>query len=568
MKKQNVNALAMAIVITAAGIMGCSKTTDSANTAGSATAQVQIAETSGTGAESSTAQPGTEGGYDDSRFLTEDGRTIMRIAISADPGTYDPAQFGSIDGLNATAIMMREALYERDQNGELIGQIAKDYSAEDDNLTYHVEIYDYIYDSAGNHFTADDVVFCFDRAKKNGFNSTSYYDSVTKDDDYHVTIKLNSTSVGIFAQVMNVVNLYTQKAYEDANEEFGSNPVFTGAYELTEWIVGSFLRFEKRDDYWQKEELRNIYAATNVDVLEFYVIKEAAQLSIALETDQIDMVYNMSILEAERFMEGGSSADGFHVYNFMSRHSQLMYLNSAEGNILSDNALLRQAVMYSIDTDGLISGVVDGNGVACKTFGNSTIGDYQSAWDGENYFDYDPVYAKECLEKSGYRAGEVTLRLMTTNNEIRSGIALMLQAYLLDTGINLEILTYEDALFNTYKYDETQFDILLEQTSWNGPTVTTWRDKFDKRNFENGKNGFIFANDDKLQTLLEEAVDVKTYSAEGVNDFHQYLKEQAYARGLFNQISYSVTRDCVVEYTNYRAGALYPAGCVYVWNNK
>lgn len=564
MRRKQITALFMGVLMGMSLLVGCGQSGGTA----SSTSPGSQAAASGTdkAADSGDAPAGQSGSVDYSRYLTEDGRTRIRMAMGSDPGTFDPAEFGSIDGLNATAIMMREALFERDENGELIGQIAKDYSVDEDNLTYHVEIYDYIYDSAGNHLTADDVVFCFNRAKENGFNSTSFYDSVAKDDDFNVTIKLNSTAMGVFAQVCNVVNLYTQKAYEDANGEFGSHPVFTGPYELTNWTVGSILRFEKRDNYWQEEELRNIYAATNVDVLEFYIIKEAAQLAIALETDQIDMVYNISSLEAERFMEGGSSSEGFHVYDFMSRQSQLMYLNVARGGKLADNLDLRNAVMHSIDINGIIGGVVNGNGIACQTFGNSTISDYQTAWDSEDYFKYDPAYAKECLASAGYSAGDVTLRAMTTNDEVRNGIALMMQAYLLETGINLEILTYDNALFNTYKYDETQFDILLEQTSWNGATVTTWRDKFDQRNFENGKNGFIFADDAEMQNLLITALDVSTYSADGVNSFHQYLKEQAYARGLFNQICYSVTRDCVTEYMNYRAGALYPAGCKYVWN--
>ncbi|MGL6200305.1 MAG: ABC transporter substrate-binding protein [Lachnospiraceae bacterium] len=549
MKMKRVLSLFLAVLLGVSVLTGCSSDNSDSSTT----------ESSGTASSSSDE-------YDYSAYLTDDGRTIMRVAMSADPGTYDPAEFGGIDGLNATAILMRESLYERDEDGNLINQIAKDYMVEDDNLTYHVEIYDYVYDSAGNHLTADDVVFCFNRAKEMGFNSTSLYDSVEKEDDYNVTINLNSTSMGVFAQVTQIVSLYTQKAYEDANGEFGSNPVFTGAYELTDWTVGSSLTFEKRDDYWQEDDLRNIYASANVDVLEFQIIKEAAQLSIALETDEIDMVYNMSVLEAQNFMEGGSSSDGYSVFEFMIRQSQLMYLNVAEGNILADNLELREAVMYAIDIDGMIDGVVDGYGEACKTFGNSTIGDYQTEWDSEEYFDYDVDYAKECLANAGYSSGEVTLRVMTTNDEVRSGIALMLQAYLLEVGINVEILTYEDALFNTYKYDETQFDILLEQTSWNGETVTTWRDKFDQNYFENGKNGFTFAEDDELQSLLDDALDITTYSAEGVNAFHQYLKNQAYARGLFNQISYSVTKDCVVEYMNYRAGAIYPAGCTYVWN--
>lgn len=502
--------------------------------------------------------------YDYTRYLTEDGRTIIRAALGADPGTFDPALFGAITGLDPTTIMLREKLYEPDQYGNLIGQIAKDYTVDDDNLTYHVEIYDYVYDSAGNHLTADDVAFCFMRAKENGFNSTSYYDSVTADDDYNVTIKLNNTATGIFMQVCNVVGLYTKAAFEAG--EFGSaeNCVFTGPYKLTEWVVGSHLRFEKRDDYWQKDELRNYYAIANVDVIDYLIIQEAAQLSIALETGRVDMVYNLSALETARFREGGDTSEGFNVYEFMNRQSQLMYLN--QSGILGESLDLRKAVMHSIDIDGLIFGVLDGNGVACKTFGNATISDYNPAWNDEAYFEYNPDYAKECLAAAGFKPGEVSLRIMTDNSELRSGIALMLQAYLMETGINLELLSYENALFNTYKYDETQFDILLEQTSWNGPTVTTWRDKFDMRNFESGKNGFIFASDDTMQELLVAALDISTYSAEGVDAFHYYVKDNYYARGLFNQISFSVTRDCVTEYVNYRPGALFPARCTYVWN--
>ena len=561
MKKQMTSKV-LSVLLAAALLAGCSQSNTTSPTTSAAAGSSQSSDTRPAGTE---AKP-VEENYDYSSHLTSDGRTLIRVAMASDPGTYDPAAFGSIDGLNATATMMRESLFERDANGNLINQIAKDYTVDDDNLTYHVEIYDYVYDTAGNHITADDIVFCFTRAKENGFNSTSLYDKVTKDDDYNVTLHLNNTAMGVFAQVVQVVQIYSQKAFVDAGDDFGTKPVFTGPYKLTQWVTGTSIRMEKNEDYWQKEELRNIYAAANVDIIDFYIIKEAAQLAIALETDQIDMVYNMSSLEAERFMEGGSSSAGFYVYDFTNRQSQLMYLNVAKGNVLSDNLALRKAVMHSIDINGVIDGVVNGRGIACKTFGNDMISDYQATWNNEEYFDYDPELAKKYLAESGYGKGEVTLRIMTTNDEVRSGIALMLQAYMLETGINAEILTYENALFNTYKYDETQFDILLESTSWNGPTVTTWRDKFDQRYFENGKNGFTFAEDSKLQELLAEALDVSTYSAEGVNAFHQYLKEQAYARGIFNQISYSVTSDCVVGYMNHRVGALFPAGCTYVWN--
>jgi ABC-type transport system substrate-binding protein len=499
---------------------------------------------------------------DFSTHMTPDGKTFITVALGDDPGTLDPALFGAVLGLDAVATMVRESLYERD--GNLIPQIAKSYTVEPDNLTYHVEIYDYVYDTAGNHLTADDVVFCFNRAKENGFNSTSFYDSVTKDDDYTVTIKLNNSMVGIFDQVAQVQALYTRKAFEDAGGEFGTKPVFTGPYKVTEWISGTSMKLEKNENYWQKPELRNVYAPQNVDIINFVIIREAAQLAIALETGVVDMVYNLNPLEAKRFEEGGSSAKGFKVWNFTNRVTQFMYLNQSKNSIFANDLDLRKAVMHGIDIQGTVDGVLDGLGVISKTFGNSMIIDYQKAWDTENYFDYDLSYAKECLAKSKYNGQ--TVRIMVSGNELHGSLALVLQGFLEQVGIKSAILTYENALFNTYKYDDAQWDIMFDQTSWSGPIPTQWRDKFDRRTFRGGKGGFISTSDDKFQSLLEGANNMATYSPETVNAFHQYLKEQAYARGLFNQISKSVSTDIVVEYMNHRIGSMFPPGCKFIWN--
>jgi ABC-type transport system substrate-binding protein len=493
---------------------------------------------------------------------TADGKTFITVALGDDPGTLDPALFGAIFGIDATAPMIRESLYERD--GDLIPQIAKGYTVDPDNLTYHVEIYDYVYDTAGNHLTADDVVFCFERAKQNGFNSTSFYDSVKREGDYKVAIKLNNSTVGIFDQVAQVQALYTRKAFEDANGEFGTKPVFTGPYKVTEWITGTSMKLEKNENYWQKPELRNIYAPQNVDIINFVIIKDAAQLAIALETGVVDMVYNLGSLEAGRFNPGGNSAQGFKVWEFENRETQFMYLNQSNNSIFSRDPNLRKAVMYGVDMQSLLLGVAGGKGEISKTFGNSMIIDYQKAWDNEDYFDYDLNYAKDCFLKSNYNGQ--TVRIMVSGNPMHGAMALILQGFLTDVGIKSEILTYDNALFNSYKYDDAQWDIMFDMTSWSGPLPTQWRDKFDRRTFRDGKGGFISTSDPVFQAKMEAADNVATYSPATVNDFHQYMKEQAYARGLFNQMSQSVTTDIVVEYMNHRIGTMFPAGCKFIWN--
>jgi ABC-type transport system substrate-binding protein len=511
----------------------------------------------GGGSQSSTSTSGA------SRNRTADGRTVITVALGDDPGTLDPALYGGILGLDATVTMIRESLYERD--GVLIPQIAKGHTVDPDNLTYHVEIYDYVYDTAGNHLTADDVVFCYMRAKELGFNSTSFYDSVTKEGDYKVQIKMNNSMVGIFDQIAQAISLYTRKAFEDAKGEFGTKqPVFTGPYKVTEWISGTSMRLEKNEKYWQKPELRNVYAVQNVDIINFVIIKEAAQLSIALETGQVDMVANLNALEARRFAAGGASSQGFKVWEYTNRETQFMYLNQSANSIFGRDLNLRKAVMYSMNMQDLVDGATGGRAVIAKTFGNNMIVDYQKKWDTENYFNYDLNYAKQCLSSSNYNGQ--TVRIMVSGNELHGAMALILQDFLNKAGIKSQILTYENALFNTYKYDDAQWDVMFDQTSWSGPFPTQWRDKFDKRTFRDGKGGFISVSDDRFQSLLEGADNLATYSTQTVDAFHQYLKEQAYARGLFNQNSQSVTTDIVVEYMNHRIGSMFPAGCKFIWN--
>lgn len=491
-----------------------------------------------------------------------DGKSFIRVAIDQDPGTYDPAVFGSPMGLEATAYSFRESLFERDAAGNLIPLIASDWSVEEDGLTYHVQMYDYVTDSAGNHLTADDVVFSFMRAKENAFNATSFYDSVEKDGDYGITIKLNSTSKGVFEQVMQVIQVYSQKAYEDANGNFGTEPVFTGMYELTDWQVGTSLTFEKRDDYWQTPELSSPYAVGNVDILEFFVIPDPTQVAIALQSGAIDMVGNLDPLEAANFLPGGSSAEGFTVKQYVDALSQVMYLNLSDQSILHDDLNLRQAIMRSIDVDGLIEGALSGNGVAARTFGNSTIVDYQTQWDSEEYFDFSVEEAKSYLEQSNY-AGE-TLRILTNNRPLHTLEAQIIQGFLQAVGINASIETLEDAMFNTAKNDPAQWDILLDQTAWSGPTVTKWRDQFYK--YPNAGGNIDFITDATYAELLEAAINVSTYSPETVDAFHQYMKEMAYARGLFNQKAYAVADGYVTDMMFHRSGFLFPAGSTYVWN--
>lgn len=95
---------------------------------------------------------------------------------------------------------------------------------------------------------------------------------------------------------------------------------------------------------------------------------------------------------------------------------------------------------------------------------------------------------------------------------MRNKIAQILQAYLLQLGIESEILPYEDTLFNTYKNDPTQWDILLDNCGTSDQLMGMWRGKMDKGCCAAGSANM--AMDEELQKLVEAAESPETNGPE------------------------------------------------------
>lgn len=560
MKKRRWFAITLTAALTAGILAGCG-----GKSAGTSTQTEGVKEES---IEMSTGAADTNQAAESWDEFIKDGKTVIRVGIETDPGTMDPYTTGSSNGKNAT---IKSAVYQtlgmiQGVGGELAPEIAKSWE-QVDPMTYDIEIFDYVYDTDGNHITADDVVFSYETCMASGSTpNTKYIESIEKTGDYTVRLKLDRPAVTLFERVMQSIYIVSQKAYEESSDHMATMPVMTGPYKVTEWISGSSIVLEKNENYWQKPELaeKDINQAANVDRIEFSVIKEASQLAIALETGTVDMVYNLDATEAERFMDGGESEDGFNVFTSVNNLTQTMFLNVSEHSKFYNNLPLRQAVLYAFDNKGIVDGASSGYGVICKTFGSDLLPDFQEKWSEEEYYEYNPEKAKELLKEAGYKDGDVTLRIVTNNSSMRNKIAQILQAYLLQVGINSEILPYEDTLFNTYKNDPTQWDILLDNCGTSDQLMGMWRGKMD--NACNSSGTANMAMDDELQALLKAAENPETNSPETVDALHQYMKDNAYVYGIYNNLSFTICRDVVTDIAMNSTPWLMPSGCSYVWN--
>lgn len=561
----------LAVVLTLALVLslfaGCGSNNSAVTDAPSASIEAEVVSTLPNGQSTSVLGGADTGDIDYSGNVNADGKTVIRVGISSDPNTLDPLVSSNSQGRQYALNPMCQHLCTS-YNGELQGEIAKSWE-QIDEFTFRVEIWDCIYDTAGNHMTVDDVIFCYTKAKENGIGNTRYITEMNKIDDYNMEFVLSEVTINTFASISRRINLVTQAAYEASEDQMAMNPVMTGRYQLVEYIPDSKIVYELRDNYW-KEGFEGDYAVTewaNADILEFYVIKETAQLGMALQNGTIDMAYQLDYMEVCNFMNNdGTSIDGYNVFKTLTSDCILMFFNCSEDSVFNENKELRQGILYAINNEDIVNGAYNGAAVPCTCFGSSIMPDFPDDWADRDYYDYDAAKAAELIAASGADLSGTTLRIMTDNNSGRKMTAQIVQLALEAVGIKSEILSYDSVLFDTYCDDPTQWDILIGSGSSSEYLTGFLTGRFTPSKFAEGQYNESFAHDDYLGELVEKLEAVDSFGEESLRAADEYFTEMAYAYALVNTETYTVTSNVVTSVQlNYMANLL-PAACSFAWN--
>ena len=172
---------------------------------------------------------------------------------------------------------------------------------------------------------------------------------------------------------------------------------------------------------------------TPVENVIFRVIPEGTNRSIALETKEVDIVYEIDPIDIDRIKENGE-------FNFLMQQS---LGNAYIGiNTLKEpftNPKVRQAMAYAINTQDLIDVVY--KKTASKA--NAPIGPLVPGYNekAKNY-EYNIEKAKELMKEAGYPNGFKTT-IWVNDNNIRKDIATILQDQFRAIGIDLTIETLE-----------------------------------------------------------------------------------------------------------------------------
>lgn len=381
----------------------------------------------------STQSPPASDKKDDAGEPAQDAevKETLTWAQSADVFSFDPNV-----GKETTAIQVTGNIYDTlftvTADGEIVPMLATGWE-QNDELTYTIKLREGVVFHDGSPFTAEDAKYSLDRAVASPAVNyiANFIDHVDIVDDY--TIKM--VTVAPYAPaIRNLTHPgmgITCKAYSEANGEdiYTTAPMGTGPFKFIEWKQGDYVKLERFDDYWG--------GPAPMKYLTMRVIPEAAQRTIALETKEVDIAYDILPNDVERL----NAADGVSVVSGPSL--MCYYIGMNFQNEYLSNVKVRQAIRLAVDVEPMISAIMYGGAqVATTVLAPACFGfqsDVQPA-------PYDVEQAKQLMKEAGYENG-FELSIVVSDDQTRVEICQVIQNQLKEIGIDLKIDVVEQATY-------------------------------------------------------------------------------------------------------------------------
>lgn len=211
-------------------------------------------------------------------------------------------------------------------------------------------------------------------------------------------------------------------AVEKFGEDFGSNPVGTGAFQLVDWTRGTSITLEKNPDYWEE----------GLPYLDGIVFNSVANEVIGMQrlmVGEVDYVDSLSP-DQVKTVEGrnGIEIEKSPVGRWFSLQWQV-------DKPPFDNVTLRRAIAHALDREKINEIMMGGEGTIAN--GPTPPGFWWSSPDNVVY-DYDPDKARELLAEAGITEG-TTLTLTTPSRPDTRRLNQLVAEMLQEVGLNIEL---------------------------------------------------------------------------------------------------------------------------------
>lgn len=327
--------------------------------------------------------------------------------------------------------LMYQSLYKTDTAYIPYEQIAKS-AVQKDPLNLTVELNSSIRFSDSSPLTSSDVVYSFNQAKNSDLYSSQLknIDSASSAGTYTVNFKLNSAD----KFVKNVLTFPVVKSGTASSKD--SIPVGSGMFKYSD----------------SKLVYNSSYSGSkpSVGTVELYPVSESATLALALESGNIDCVFDD--LSSGSYLKVAASNVGVNLNN-------LVFLGMNSSSSALSLPQVRQAVNFAVNRVDIVSDCYSGFASNAYTVFNPKWSEYfNSGYDeSELALNYDS--ASSLLKSAGYPQCNLTL-IVNEDNTFRSLAADKIKESLKNVNINVTVskLTWSEY---TQALSDGSYDLYL-----------------------------------------------------------------------------------------------------------
>ena len=385
--------------------------------------------------------PGGQGNNGETGEPVKGGEITVGIAQDLDD-SLDPHQTVAA-GTREVLFNIFEGLVKPNSDGEMIPAVAEKYELSEDGTTYTFTLRDGVKFHNGQTVTAEDVVYSINRCaavpegqEKPLVAAFSAVRSVEALDEKTVTVTIAQRDLEFISYMTAAI---IPAGYADQ----ATAPVGTGPFRFVSRTPQENFIMERFEDYWGTPAW--------LDKVTYKICENADALVMNLNGSSIDLCAHLTSAQAAQLNSN------FKVLEGTMNLVQAIYLNNQAKPF--DNQLVRQALCYAIDRQGIMDMVADGHGTAV---GSSIYPAFTKYFLPElvDKYPHSVEKAKELLAQAGYPNGFDMTISVPNNYQPHMDTAEVVAEQLREAGIRVTIQpvewsTWLDTIYNGRQFQAT-----------------------------------------------------------------------------------------------------------------
>ncbi|MEE9387086.1 MAG: ABC transporter substrate-binding protein [Paracoccaceae bacterium] len=455
--------------------------------------------------------------------------------------TLDPAQINQVVQFQISSNVLSGLMHiNRDLVGE--GDLAESWTVSDTGIQYRFKLREGVTFHNGDPFTADDVIYTYNRSKNPDLSIHSrVLNNVTgieKVNDHEVIFILEKPQASFLTKTLErssgrAMTIVNQRAIEEMGlSDYGLMPVGTGPFKVVEHQLGQGVVMEKFADYYDPERPK-------LDKVVIKPVSDAEPLAAAIEAGDIQLIGGNPIAAelVDRFVANPDlvvdeiAGPGFQSVWISPWHEHMKVpdFNKPVEELMKENGFkVRLAIAKAMDRDRYLKIAQFGRGVPAYGTINPAMGfffDTDIAETSNQRFDADE--ARQLLADAGYPNGEgfPTLKLTTTPSGRREA---QVVASILKENLNITVeLETQEWSVNVENFDRMDWDLRRSGSGGDfdpDDGLVDWMQtvsKFNGRNRNKEEMPFGYFSESEVDALID------AQSVEADPDKRRALVQQA-----------------------------------------